>query len=239
VFAFVPCLPEDWKQLPQVLLSIKEQTLPVCQVHVITERGVGETFPARMSDALNKGLAHFNIGLYDYLLRVDADTVIPPNFVEENLKADPDVAGFGQAMLIRVSSFMKFMGGRFHPDHDDSYIRFKFLAEGLRSIDCVVPPRMLRSSGKRHGRKYFVDRGFLMYRFGYEPIHVFSKIVIDVSNVWTVYGYVTACFLKPSKFEFADWVTHQQFEKLRSLRKLFSSSKKYLKCLGRGSKKLW
>lgn len=237
ILAVIPCRQEDRWKLADVVQSIKKQTVAVSRVEVILEKGVGDTLSARVSDVLNKGLKNIDLTEYDYLLRVDSDTLLPENFLEENLKVEPDVMGYGYAMLIKVEPFLKLMNGKFHPEQDDSYIRFKFFFAGLKSLDYVVPPKLLRDSGKPHGKKYFIDRGVMFYRFGYEPIHVLSKMFIDVHNFWTGIGYLKAVIKKPKKFEFASNVTHLQLKKLRSLHKLHGTIFNYILCFGRGNRK--
>jgi len=56
-------------------------------------------------------LEHVNLEDYDYLLRVDADIILPKRFIEENLKAEADYVGkAGYCMLIKVSPFLKVFG---------------------------------------------------------------------------------------------------------------------------------
>jgi len=85
----------------------------------------------RVAVALNRALSKVRLSEYDYLLRVDADTVLPSNFIEENLKVDADYVGkAGYAMLLKMNCFIKFFNGRFFEiGAEDSYIGLKLLSQ--------------------------------------------------------------------------------------------------------------
>ena len=108
ILCLVPSLPEDLKlECRQGILS---QTIPVTRTLFIFNRMNGGTLASRVSFALNRGLDKINLTEYDYILRVDSDTVLAPDFIEHNLKGLPDLAGNGgYAMLIKVKPFLELM----------------------------------------------------------------------------------------------------------------------------------
>jgi hypothetical protein len=226
ILCLVPSL-GDWKA---TVGSVFCQTVEPSLVLVLTERVAGGVrFPAKMSLVLNNGLEGVDLSRFDYVLRVDDDTVLPRNFVEENLRGFPDVVGLGNAMLIRVSSFLRVMGGRFFVEHDDSYVWFKFASLGLLCQDYVVKPVLVRGAGCGHGVRYFVERGEFMFQFGYEPFHVLVKVLLDRMNLFMLVGYFRALLLRYPKFDVAGYVGWLQVQRflhpLRSLRK----AKRYIK----------
>ena len=222
----------------QTLRSVADQTVPVTSTLLLTGKSEAETFPAKMSQILNEGLQDVNLDNFDYLLRVDSDTVLPPDFIEKNIAGEPAVVGYGYAMLIHIKTWRRLMDCKFHPEQDDSYIRFKFMFHKEKSVDYTVQPLNHRSSGKRHSVKYFFDRGMSMYKFGYEPVRVLSKILIDKRNLFTVLGYVKATLKHPAKYEFAHWALHYQLRNFLDFRSIMQTVKQYVTCLGRGTQYL-
>ena len=217
ILCIVPALPNDLS--PETVASIHNQTVPIDNLLIVSEKIVEDiSFPAKISKALNNALANINLENFDYILRVDGDTVIPRNFVEANLKDHPHVAGDGDAMLLHVPSFLSIMGGRFFDEQDDTYIRFRFAKEGLRSTDLKVQPLSRRKFGVKHDYTYFVERGEIFYRFGYEPLHVFAKVLLDVRNVFLVFGYLKAALLRYKRFDVSDYVKRLQVKHFLCLR---------------------
>ena len=164
----------------------------------------------RVSYVLNEGLKHVNLNEYDYILRVDCDTLLPIDFVEKNLQLNADAVGFGHAHLIKVSTFLKVMNGKFHSVSDDSYLNFKFMKEGYTWAYWNTKPVMVRDNGKTYGLKYFFERGKLMWQLGYEPLHVFGNCRWTIKNVLAVAGYFSALANKVKRFDVADFVFRYQ-----------------------------
>ena len=170
----------------------------------------------RVAAALNVVLSKVRLEEYDYLLRVDADTVLPRRFLEENLKVNADcVAEGGYAMLIKVSSFIKYFNGRFAVvEAEDSYIGFKLLSRGRIVKSYVLPPKMTRKSGAYHSWKYYFERGIARYKFGYGPIHIIGSPYRDIRNVFAILGYFFAFLKRMERHDFARWVFKTQFKRL-------------------------
>jgi hypothetical protein len=214
VLGVVPALPDDL--LLETLRSIQLQTVPVNHVLVLSKRGNGGTFPSRMSEVLNDGLSHVKLADFDYLLRVDGDTFIPLNFLEENLKQNVDVVGYGHAHLIRVAAFLKWMNGKFAAHADDTYLNFKIQSEGGKWAYWNVKPMMTRGAGKRHvSTRYFVERGKVMWQNGYEPLHVLGSPRWDWRNVFAVAGYFAALLARVKRVDCSRFVFWFQIRKLR------------------------
>jgi len=217
ILCVIPALPNDLKQ--ETLESVHNQTVPIDYLLIVSERITDNiSFPAKISKALNNAFSHINLEGFDYILRVDGDTIIPANFVEENLKENPHVTGDGDAMLIHVPSFLKVMSGRFFKEQDDTYIRFKFAQDGLKSTDLRVQPIRTRKCGAKHSYRYYVERGEIMYRFGYEPLHVLSKFILDRRNAFLVYGYLKAAMLHYGRYDVYDYVRREQASHFLQLR---------------------
>jgi hypothetical protein len=217
ILCVIPALPDDLKQ--ETVESVHNQTVPVDDVLIVSEKITDNiSFPAKISKALNNALSHINLEDFDYILRVDGDTIIPSNFVEENLKENPHVTGDGDAMIIHVPSFLREMGGRFFDEQDDTYVRFKFAQDGLRSTNLKVQPIRTRKCGAKHSYRYYVERGEIMYRFGYEPLHVLSKFLLDRRNAFLVFGYLKGLLLRYKHFDVYDYVRWEQAQHFLCLR---------------------
>jgi len=217
ILCVIPVLPGDLNE--GTIESILKQTVPVTEILITSRRTRGKTVSQRVSRNLNLGLAGVELACYDYLLRVDGDTVLPRNFVEENLRDKPDLCGSaGCAMLIKTEPFLRVMGGKFHSESDDSYTGYAFMRAGCRVMDWKVKPKMLRPPGNYHGPRYFLDRGRFMWCLGYEPLHVLASFRWQTRNVIAVFGYFAALLRREKKFDVADFVWARQVEKLWRLK---------------------
>jgi cellulose synthase/poly-beta-1,6-N-acetylglucosamine synthase-like glycosyltransferase len=170
----------------------------------------------RVATALNIVLSKMRLEDYDYLLRVDADTILPSRFIEENLKADADYVGeAGYAMLIKMNSFIKFFNGRFvEVGAEDSYIGLKLLSQERSVKSWVLPPKLKRMSGAHHSWRYYFVRGIEMYKLGYEPFHVVEVLRHDIRNLFTILGYLITILKGMEHYDFAGWVFRAQLKRL-------------------------
>lgn len=95
---------------------------------VYSKPDLSKTKGFRVAVALNRALEGVDLGEYAWLLKIDGDAVIPPHFLEENIRADYDLQGRGMALVIRVSKFQELMGGEFFVcNADDTYVYAVFL----------------------------------------------------------------------------------------------------------------
>jgi hypothetical protein len=190
------------KNLYNALVSSSSERFPsqvqFMYVKPSSDRCVGK----RVARALNAGLDLINLEEFDYLLRIDADIVLPSRFVEENLKLRADLVGTaGFALLIRVRPFVSLLHERFKEVcAEDSYVRYIFMQNGYSTMSWKLPPKLLRKSGKPHSWRYFYVRGLEMYKVGYEPLHVVGSLRYEVRNVFAVLGYISALFSPPLKY---------------------------------------
>lgn len=218
VCVLVPALPSEIRA--DTLRSIAYQSVAPSCIILLTEKVGGNlAFPAKMSLILNNMLGSLRLESFDYLLRVDADAVLPLNFIEQNIAAGFDVLGEGYAQLIKVSSFVEHCGGRFHPDHDDGYILVKFAQLGLNvsHTGYVVAPVLCREPGYHHGSGWFVAQGELKYRYGWEPVALFANTFynLDAYRCFEVIGYFSALFRRLKRFDVSATILHKQLGKYR------------------------
>jgi len=174
IICIITALPQDLSM--ECINSILTQTIPIDIVVLAFKRVYGGNLFERVSWVLNDALQHLRIEDFDYILRLSGDVILPKNFVESNLKDNPDLCGkSGQAQLIKVQPFIKHCGGRVHPQSDDTFLNLKFNLLKLKVQNCIVTPWFTRPNGATHGLKYFYEREIYLYKLGYEP-HMYALI---------------------------------------------------------------
>ncbi|MEM3678180.1 MAG: glycosyltransferase family A protein [Candidatus Bathyarchaeia archaeon] len=236
VLAVIPTLADD---PTETIKGVVEQTVKVSRIlvavgskslyrrlastnpldmveYIYAEPDFRDPLGKRVAAGLNAALSNTRLEDYDYLLRVDADTVLPRRFIEENLKAGADCVGEGgYAMLIKMEPFIKFFNGRFpEVGAEDSYVILKLLSRGCSVKPWALPPRLKRKSGAHHPWRYRFVRGVEMYKLGYEPIHAFEPLLHDFRNLLIALGYFTGLLKKAGRYEFAGWVFRKQLRRL-------------------------
>jgi hypothetical protein len=211
--AVIPTLPSDYCQA--TVDSIRNQTVSVDKIVVLAKKVSGATLPARISKLFNDFFESFNLKDYDYLLRVDSDTVLPPTFLKSNLRLNVDVVGYGHAHLIKIASFVDAMGGRFNPECDDTYLNFKLMLKGYRWSEWNTKPLMVRGNGKTHSMRYFFERGLVMWKCGYEPLHVLGSVRWDFRNLFSVAEYFSCLIRRVPRFDVSKFVFLYQLHKLK------------------------
>lgn len=213
ILCVIPALPEEVTL--KTLQSIWAQSIPIALTVIATRKvSANLPFPAKMSVILNDCLKDIKLESFDYILRVDADTILQPDFLEKNLEKEPDAVGFGQAHLIRVQPFQKLMHGRFQQDSDDSYLNYKFQTSGYNWQPWNPKPLLMRSPGKTHGIRYFLERGRLYYMFGFEPLHVLGHVRWEGKDVFAIPAYFYHLFKRSKQFDVKTWVWRYQIQKL-------------------------
>lgn len=199
---------------PQIFSCLASQTVPISLMVLLTEKVEASTWPARVAKILNNGLKHVKLDDFDYILRVDSDAWLPPNFIEGNLKDKPDVCGLGLAMLIKTVSFQKVMHSKFDQYSDDTAIHFEFQRHGLKAVYYKVDPAMLRKPGATHSLMYWVEQGIAYYQLGVEPLHMLAKTRLGWRHILSVYGYIYAAFKHVPQCRCADYVRTCQLQRL-------------------------
>ena len=221
ILCMVPTLFEDLN--PNCEIGIKSQTVPIDKILFIFNKYVGGTLASRVSCALNKGLETINLVDYDYIFRVDADTVLKPTFLENILKGSPDLAGNGgYAMLIKVKPFIELMGGKFNVESDDSYVMYRFKTEGLKVK--AINDSCLDTRIHKHSKKDQMFIGTIYYKMGYEPFHILhfllrtkaQRLQCHQTNSMKllVLSYFINVIKHESKFDFAYKIWNYQIGRL-------------------------
>jgi hypothetical protein len=194
--------------------------------YIYVEPNFSQPLGKRVAVAINTALAKEVLEEYDYILKVDAETILPRDFVKENLKNLPDFIGSGGcAMLFKVSPFLKALGGKY-PEvfADDTYLASKFLYEGYSVKRWLCSPQFKIREKGHHSYKHGLQRGIEWYKLGYEPVHVLNfprEFVYNVHNrtfkidrFFPVIGYFLAALRRTKRYEFAPWIFIMQTRRL-------------------------
>jgi hypothetical protein len=194
--------------------------------YVYVKPNFSQPLGKRVAAAINTALAKEALEEYDYILKVDAETILPRDFVRENLKNLPDFIGSGgSAMLFKTSAFLKALGGKY-PEvfADDTYLASKFLYEGYTVKRWLCSPQFkIREKGHHH-YKHGLQRGIEWYKLGYEPVHVLDyprefvydiqKRAFNINRFFPVIGYFLAALRGVDRYEFAPWIFIMQVRRL-------------------------
>lgn len=211
----MPSLPENLEA--ETVQSILAQTVPVEMLAFLPKKVNKPTINDRITQVLNDGLTRFHLEEFDYLLRVDGDTILPSNFIEENLTLNADLCGkTGCAMLIKMSTFRRVMQGRFSTISDDTYLGLKFMMYGAVVKDWKV---RAKHESKTNPIDDYIFRGKTLYRLGYEPIHVIHGCLLSLKcwtpkNFFTILVYFKCALNRMPKSDVADFVWRYQVKRL-------------------------
>jgi hypothetical protein len=175
-----------------------------------------EPLGVRLAKAINFALEQVDLNKYDYLLKLDADVVLPARFLEENIKVNADYVGrAGYTMLLKVKPFLKVFNGRFaEVGAEDSYIGLKLLYRGYRIGNYLLRPTLMPAANKKHSYRYYFTLGREFYRLGYEPLHVLEKLRYGYMELFRIFGFFVALLTRSKKYEFAKFVSFVQIMRI-------------------------
>ena len=140
-------------------LSIEEELSEKVRV-IYVKPELTEHVGVRVGKAINNVLNNIPLHKYDFLLKVDADIVMPLNYVERCLKLKADLVGLGPFMLVRMEPFLKLLSGRWpEVPTDDAYVMMCFKAAGLRIAPWLEGLVIKRKAGGSWRYYYYYYRG--------------------------------------------------------------------------------
>ena len=216
VVCFIASRPQDLHQ--STVDSLMRQTVSPDMVVFATKTVNKPAINMRVATVLNEAFQQVRIGQFDYILRLDGDTVLSSNFLEKNLKLDMDLVGSaGCAQLIRIRPFLELMNGQLNETSDDTYIGLKFRRHGKKVAGYAVKP--IHSSTTHHPMNDYVNRGVQLYKLGYEPVHVvqqclFKRGAYSLKDLATVLTYFAHFFRRTKKLDIATWTWRYQVKRL-------------------------
>ena len=187
VLALIPSLPKDLKQ--ETVDSVFNQKFDgEIELHVLTEVVKGGFLGEKVSYVLNRCIEKLDLTKYDWILRLDGDTVLPSNFVKVSTSVPYDVGSVGKAghcTIIRMEAFLSCMPNqRFDKRVDDSTLYFNLMYHGWKCLDWQRDawPLSFRPPGIVSSLRYFLYGGKIRYIEGYEPVHVLLTPFVQVKH---------------------------------------------------------
>ncbi|MGD0395505.1 MAG: glycosyltransferase family A protein [Nitrososphaerales archaeon] len=189
-------------------LSLESQSLPPARIvvadKIFHDRHVG----IRVSKAINTALDGLDMTEFDWLLRVDGDTLLPPDWIEKASALGADVVGTGGVLLVRMSAF-KAVGYRFPVlEAEDSMLILKLMSLGFKRVPYTEPISlrgMMR--GTDSSMLTFFRNGIWRWKMGYEPIHaVYISVAASAHHrnlrfLFQIFGYFFAMLSRPKKWD--------------------------------------
>jgi len=158
---------------------------------------LNEHVGVRVGKAINHVLSLIDLRRYDFLLKIDADTAMPLDYVERCLKLKADLVGLGPFMLVRMKPFLRLLNGRWpEAPADDAYVMMRFKAAELK----IAPlPEGLVLKRKAGGSwKYYYYRGICDFKIGMDPVKEFFAVISLITHrrtlmpIFTIIGYFIA-----------------------------------------------
>lgn len=150
--------------------SAENQTIPT---DVVIADGVfkTDTWQRSLVMAINQALAFMRWREYDWVVRVNGDDEIQPNFIEENLKAEADIIGTGNPMLLKTEVLEAMGGWPYHP-LEDYHIALLARKLGFKNVPLRMRPVSSRPYGIHYDFKKMFDEGWWSYQLGREPLQM-------------------------------------------------------------------
>jgi hypothetical protein len=191
-----------------------------------------QTIGVRLGMAINAVLKKKDVSVFKYILKIDADVILPKNFIYANMKSGADLTGrFGFCMLLRVSSFVKLLEGKWpEVTTEDTYLEHLYSSQGYVVTDFILPPIIKRRAGSHYSWLSQYERGISWYKLGYEPFHAIIGSVIDFRSnpriLFAFFGYATASIKRTKRYSFAVWLFRKQLKQLLDIKDLASSVRK-------------
>lgn len=186
-------------------------------IYQFVEPNLNLTVGVRIASAINQILERVDLAKYDYLLRVDADVVLPPSFIKACIKQNADLVGEFSVMLLRMMAFRQVFHGRFlEVNGEDMYISLKMKSTNGLVVPWGIPPVFRRLPGAGKPPSYFSAKGLVMWKMGYEPVHVVWDAFIhfmlrhEPAVLFQCTGYFRALVNRKTRYEFARYVTSHQ-----------------------------
>ena len=162
---------------------------------------------------------------------MDADVVLPPDWIEKATTLGADVVGRGgYALLVRMSAF-KAVGYRFPVlEAEDSMLILKLMSLGFKRVT-YTEPVFLRGMmrGTDSTMLTFFRNGIWRWKMGYEPVHAVYIPVVAAAHegnlrfLFQIIGYFFALLSRPRRWDedLARFVFNRQVgmdrEKIRQL----------------------
>lgn len=191
-------------------VTLKAQTIAaeliVVSSYVFPDKHVG----TRIQKSINKTLTEFDWRSYDYLMRMDSDAHLPPNFIESALNQGGDIIGGGGSGQIFKTEVLKKMGGRWpESDIEDGHFLWWARMLGFQFKQPLTP--ITYTWGTEYTLEQHFNHGVNCYLIGNHPL-VFLKQTQgaarknrNAKHLIAPFGYAYAALLRKPKLNVANY----------------------------------
>jgi hypothetical protein len=202
------------------LRDLHDQSIVPDSVTVSDHRFPDRATGLRVAKSLNRTLSEVPWRRYEYVLRIDGDSRIPPDFVQRAISEGADVVGSGASGLLFKTRVLEAMGGRWpEVEPEDSYFIWK-----AQELGFSHRPPVVRGRGRAFGNKYdadhFLSWGRNCYLLGFEPIY-FTRLALASARsarrpafLFAIPVYLDLFLMRSRRFDIADFVTRTQVLRL-------------------------
>jgi hypothetical protein len=214
--------------------SIKDQTFPVSKIVVADKpfpqfRYVGERAGMAMRDALSKEC----LGNFTHILRVDGDTILPRNFVDESIKLDADLVGCGgYSQLLSMSAFKDLFGCIYPVDFAEDTVVSQEVIHSEKHVYKKYVVHPLRPAPKKYSLNSWIRNGEARYRTGVSfPLTCLSfrdsrsSTLVGFKAILIIMGFLCAKIRGAKRYSF---VTSKVFKQSSRATNLSASTQKQL-----------
>lgn len=203
-----------------VLRDLQNQSVVPDRVVISDRRFSDRATGIRVAKSMNETLSEVPWRDYDYVLRVDGDSRVPPDFIRRALDDKADVVGSGASGLLFRTRVLDAMGGKWpEVEPEDSYFIWK-----AQQLGFTHSPPNIRGRGRAFGRQYdvghFVSWGRNCYLLGFEPAYFLQLALASARSarrpafLLAVPVYLDYFLLRRKRFDIADYVTRTQVRRL-------------------------
>jgi hypothetical protein len=148
--------------------SVKQQTYPVSKLVIANEpfpqfQSVGERTGMAMRNALSKE----RLDDFTHILRVDGDTILPKNFVEESLKLNADLVGCGgYAQLLKNSAFKQLFNNTYPVDFAEDTVLAEAVIRSPRHVYSKYVVKPITPAPIKYPITSWIKNGEFRYKTG-------------------------------------------------------------------------
>jgi hypothetical protein len=117
--------------------------------------------------AMRNALAKEQLDDFSYILRVDGDTILPKNFVEESLKLNADLVGCGgYAQLLKTSTFKELFDNVYPVDFAEDTVLTEAVIRSPNHSYSKYVVKPITPAPKKYPLSSWIKNGEFRYRIG-------------------------------------------------------------------------
>ncbi|PVX27759.1 MAG: hypothetical protein CW716_00610 [Candidatus Bathyarchaeum sp.] len=164
----VLCVVVSLSDCDRTVESVKQQTCPVSKLVIANKefpqlRYAGE----RAGMAMRNALTEEQLDKFSHILRVDGDTILPKNFVEESLKLKADLVGCGgYAQLLKTSTFKDLFDNMYPVDFAEDTVLTETVIRSPHHSYSKYVVKPITPAPKKYPPSSWIKNGEFRYKIG-------------------------------------------------------------------------